>query len=97
MLKRCVRMAGLSLVATGAIFSVGNAYCNDNSAIFGRPQFDVRVTPAPDNTAKTTNIPSTSSSQTNASGSKPVKHAPTSESGRTVERDFYRSGEAVAR
>lgn len=94
MLKRYVRVAGVSLVAIGAIFVAGNASSGTSVMNIGQPQFDVHVATG-DASVKsmvmTKDAPAASLSQLNASRSKAIKQLPASDNSPKVERDFYRT------
>lgn len=97
-MKKYIKMICVSLVSTGAILFVGNAY---SSGLVGQPQFDAPATTgnvgtaenASVNAAVTANEPAGPSAQLSASRSGATKQAPAPINGQQVE--FFQNVEAV--
>lgn len=100
-MKNYIRMIFVSLVSTGAILFVGNAY---SSGIVGQPQFDAPVTTGNvtvaanalvNDAAATANEPAGPSAQLNATSFNAIKQTPTPKSVQNVESEFYRNEEGA--
>lgn len=93
MLKRYVRVAGVLLVAIGAIFVAGYAYSSTSVMNIGQPQLDVHVATGDASVksmAMTKDVSAASLFHMNASSSKATKQVPAFDNSPKVDRDFYR-------